>query len=154
MIQDLTDGQMEHLLKTRPFGRLGCGSGEKLYIVPLSFVYDGQYIYGHAREGMKIDLMRKHSKVCFQVDEIQNMNEWWSIIIQAEYEELTEGPFKEEAERLLRDRLAIYSPSAALRPAPAGPYMTGHREKATLPIVFRLKIIEKTGKMEFIPRDK
>lgn len=150
MIQDMTDGQMEHLLRTRPYGRLGCGSEEKFYIVPLSYVYDGQYIYGHAREGMKIDLMRKQAKVCFQVDEIENMNAWWSIVIWAEYEELTEGPLKEQAERLLQDRLAPYSASAALKPAPPGPYMTGHREKATLPIVFRLKVTKKTGRMEYV----
>lgn len=152
MIQDLTEGQMEHLLRTRPFGRLGCGSAEKLYIVPLSYVYDGQYIYGHAKEGMKIDLMRKQPKVCFQVDEILNANDWWSIIIWAEYEELGEGAIKAEAVRLLNDRLATFSASAALQPDPAGSYMTGNREKPTQPIIFRLKVREKTGKTEFIKR--
>src|SRR5690606_20783578 len=98
--------------------------------------------------------MRKHPKVCFQVDEILNMNEWWSIIIWADYEELEEESLKAEAMQMLQDRLATLSASAALRPTPAGPHMTGNREKDTLPIIFRLKVTGKTGKMEFVKKEK
>lgn len=39
------------------------------YIVPLSFGYDGQYLYFHcAREGKKIDIIRKNNQVGFEFD--------------------------------------------------------------------------------------
>lgn len=148
MIKDLTNAQMDHLLRSRTYGRLGCGSPEKLYVVPLSYVYDGQYIYGHSKEGLKISLMRQQPKVCFQVDEIQNVNNWWSILVWGEYEELHQDPFKSDALTLLSDRFAAFSASTALNPHPPAPHMTGLAEKAVQPIVFRLKVLEKSGRSE------
>lgn len=148
MIKELTDAQMEHLLRSQSYGRLGCGQAEELYIVPLSYVYDGEYIYGHSKEGMKISLMRQQSKVCFQVDEIQNTNNWWSILVWAEYEELDQDPLKAEAAQLLNDRFAAFSSSAAVNPNPPGPHMTGFREKEAQPILFRLKVLRKSGRSE------
>ena len=149
MIKDLTEAQMDHLLRTQAYGRLGCGQGEELYIVPLSFVYDGNYLYAHSKEGMKISLMREQPKVSFQVDEIQDANNWWSIIIWAEYEELTTGPLKAEAIRLLDDRFAAFSSSKAVQPNPPSPHMTGFAEKAAHPIFFRLKVLRKSGRIEW-----
>ncbi len=148
MIKDLTDAQMDHLLLTQSYGRLGCGQGEELHIVPLSYVYDGTYLYAHSKEGMKISLMRKQPQVTFQVDEIQDVNNWWSIIIWAEYEELTSDPLKAETMRLLNDRFAAFSSSKALHPTPPGPHMTGFAEKAAQPIFFRLKVLRKSGRSE------
>src|SRR5690554_1225257 len=148
MIKDLTDPQMDHLLRSMLYGRLGCSSPDRLYMVPLSYVYDGQYIYGHSKEGTKISLMRQQPKVCFQVDEIQNINNWWSILIYAEYEELDREPLKGRAIQLINDRFAAFSSSAAVNPSPSDPHMTGFAEKEARPIVFRLKVLEKSGRSE------
>lgn len=148
MIKDLTDAQMDHLLRAQSYGRLGCGSGEDLYIVPLSYVYDGEYVYAHSKEGRKISLMRDQPKVCFQVDEIQDSNNWWSIIVWAEYEELDQEPLKSKAAELINDRFAAFSSSQAVHPNPPGPHMTGFAEKAAQPIIFRLKIQRKSGRSE------
>lgn len=148
MIKDLTNAQMDHLLRTQSYGRLGCGKGEDFYIVPLSYVYDGNFLYGHSKEGKKIALMREHSKVCFQVDEIQNHNNWWSIVLWAEYQELHQDPLKEEAVQLINDRFAAFDSSAAVHPTSPHPHMTGYTEKAVQPIIFRLKILSKSGRSE------
>lgn len=148
MIKDLTDAQMEHLLRTQSYGRLGCGRGEELYIVPLSYVYDGHYLYAHSKEGMKISLMREQPKVSFQVDEIHNANNWWSVLIWAEYEELSHNPLKADAIKLLDDRFSAFSTSTAIHPHPPSPLMTGFAEKAAQPIFFRLKVLRKSGRSE------
>jgi hypothetical protein len=39
------------------------------YIVPMSFGYDGKVIYLHgAKEGRKIDIIRRNNTVCFEFD--------------------------------------------------------------------------------------
>src|SRR5690606_9721276 len=148
MIKDLTDAQIDHLLRTQSSGRLGCRKGEDLYIVPLSYVYDGEYVYAHSKEGTKISLMREQPKVCFQVDEIQNSNNWWSVIVWAEYEELHQEPLKSKAAKLINDRFAAFSSSQAVHPNPPAPHMTGFVKKAAQPIIFRLKILSKSGRSE------
>ncbi|HLT08218.1 MAG TPA: pyridoxamine 5'-phosphate oxidase family protein [Cyclobacteriaceae bacterium] len=139
---------MDHLLRTQAYGRLSCGAGEDLYIVPLSYVYNDGYLYAHSKEGKKIWLMRKDPRVCFQVDEIHDSNNWWSIITWATYEELGDDPLKSKAIQLINDRFAAFSPSKSVHPHSSNPHMTGFAEKAAHPVFFRLKILKMTGRSE------
>jgi len=39
------------------------------YVVPLNFGYDGSFLYFHAaREGRKIDIIKRNNRVCFEFD--------------------------------------------------------------------------------------
>ncbi len=51
-----------------------------------------EYVYGHTMEGMKINMMRKNPRVCFEVDVMQNMANWKSVIAWGEFEELSSEP--------------------------------------------------------------
>ena len=49
--------------------RLGLSKDNTPYIIPLSFGYDGEFIYFHtASEGRKIDYMTANNSVCFEFD--------------------------------------------------------------------------------------
>lgn len=49
--------------------RLGLSDKNRAYIVPLSFGYDGNSLYFHGfPEGKKIDILRKNSAICFELD--------------------------------------------------------------------------------------
>jgi nitroimidazol reductase NimA-like FMN-containing flavoprotein (pyridoxamine 5'-phosphate oxidase superfamily) len=53
--------------------RLGLADGDEPYIVPLNFGYEYTegilFLYFHsAREGRKIDILRKNRRACFEVD--------------------------------------------------------------------------------------
>ena len=49
--------------------RVGFYDGQEVYIVPLSFGYeDGTFYFHGAREGRKIDLIREHPEVGFELD--------------------------------------------------------------------------------------
>lgn len=50
--------------------RLGLADGATPYIVPLSFGFDGTYIYIHsATEGRKVDILRKNKRVCVEFEQ-------------------------------------------------------------------------------------
>ena len=72
-------------------GRIGCSNGSKTYIVPISYAYDGECVYCHTHEGMKIEYMRRNPNVCFEVDHQHNMANWQSIIAWGVFEELTDS---------------------------------------------------------------
>lgn len=80
MLAQLTKGQIESVLYSLIVGRLGCHADDTTYVVPITYAYDGNYVYGHTREGLKIDIMRKNPKVCFQVDATEDMGNWRSVI--------------------------------------------------------------------------
>lgn len=54
--------------------RLGmCDNGQP-YIVPLSFGYDGCFLYFHAAaEGRKVDILKRNSRVCFEFDILEDV---------------------------------------------------------------------------------
>ena len=85
MLGELTSHEIDQLLKSQPIGRLGCYAKGKVYITPITYLYDGTYLYGHSREGLKIQMMRQNPKVCFEVDTMENLANWKSVIIQGEY---------------------------------------------------------------------
>ena len=89
MIGDLTEAEIEEVLKNGSRGHLGCAVGDDLYVVPIFYVYHDGQVFGHTYEGKKIDMMRKNSSVCLQVDAVENLWEWQSVIGWGEYEELS-----------------------------------------------------------------
>ncbi len=76
------------LLKDSRFGRLACAKDNQPYVVPISFVVEGNYLYGFSLLGQKVDWMRINSKVCVQVDELEGPQKWRSVVISGLYEEL------------------------------------------------------------------
>jgi nitroimidazol reductase NimA-like FMN-containing flavoprotein (pyridoxamine 5'-phosphate oxidase superfamily) len=81
MMGKLTDNEIDEVLSTNLLGRIGCRNGEKMYVIPVNYVYDGQYILAHSQEGLKIDIMRNNPSICFEVEEVKNFINWRSVII-------------------------------------------------------------------------
>lgn len=63
--------EIEDVLKQAKVCRLAISDKNAPYIVPMNFGYRDGVLYFHsAGEGRKIDLIRRHPKVCFEVDEL------------------------------------------------------------------------------------
>jgi nitroimidazol reductase NimA-like FMN-containing flavoprotein (pyridoxamine 5'-phosphate oxidase superfamily) len=73
MLGELTKDQSEQVLWSEVLGRIGCYTDGRVYVVPVTYAFDGAYIYAHSKEGLKIQMMRKNPMVCFQVDQMENM---------------------------------------------------------------------------------
>ena len=82
MLGILSPSKIEEVLKTQLVGRIGGSWNGETYIIPISYAYDGNYIYCHTTEGKKTAIMRKNARVCFQVDEMKDMANWKSVIVQ------------------------------------------------------------------------
>jgi nitroimidazol reductase NimA-like FMN-containing flavoprotein (pyridoxamine 5'-phosphate oxidase superfamily) len=60
---------IDDLINRATVCRLGLVDGDEPYIVPLNFGYDGKSLFFHcAKEGRKIDVIRRHDKVCFEIE--------------------------------------------------------------------------------------
>ena len=101
---NLSDSQIDHVLRMQAVGHLGIINGNMPHIVPIAYVFDGRYIYAHSKPGQKLQLMRRKPKVCFQVDAIDSVDKWRSVILYGQYEELKGAKEREYAARLISDR--------------------------------------------------
>ncbi len=147
MFGELTRDEIDNLLREQVIGRIGCHADETTYVVPISYAYDGIYIYGHTEEGMKIDIMRKNDKICFQVDNMQSMADWQSVILHGRYEELTEGIERKKALEQLLSRNFPLVTSETVELSPEWPFPPDNL-KEIKGIVYRIKIEKTSGRYE------
>ena len=143
----LDDNQIEDLLQHEIVGRIGCHADGITYVVPISFAYDGKYIYGHTQEGMKINIMRKNPKVCFQVDRLTNMANWKSVIAMGEFQELTEPETRKQALQKLINRILPQLSSETVKLTPEWPFRQGDPANVE-GIIYRIELKEKSGRYE------
>ena len=148
MLGTLNIRQIDQVLRSELVGRLGCSSDGKVYITPISYVYDGDCIYGHSADGMRLRMLREHPQVCFQVDRIENLANWVSVIVWGEFEEVA-GDAEKEAMRLFLERMEpLQASETALSPhrAPAG--APALDLQGQLMVFYRIRLTERSGRFE------
>lgn len=148
MLGQLTDKQIDHVLYSQIIGRIGCYSAGKMYIVPVTYVYDKGYIYAHSKEGLKVQLMRNNPNVCFQVDSMENMTNWRSVILWGEYEELSGAKEQKAGMKIMVDRLTPFMTSETVRPSGGLSHPPEVIEKGFKAVVYRIRVVKKTGRYE------
>ena len=146
MFGELSINQIETLLRSNIVGRLACTEDDTPYIVPTIYVFDGNFIYAHSREGLKLDMMRKNPNVSFQVDEIRDFRNWQSVVVQGKFEEV-EGREMGEAIEIMRRRLLPYNISSHTLPA-FETQMSSHSTVVGKSVVFRIIIEKSSGRFE------
>jgi nitroimidazol reductase NimA-like FMN-containing flavoprotein (pyridoxamine 5'-phosphate oxidase superfamily) len=151
MLGELTAEQMEQLLRSEMIGRVGCYADGKVYIVPVTYAYDNGFIYAHSSEGRKIQMMRENPRVCFEVERVENMSNWQSVIIDGTFEELI-GDEASKAMEMLMERFLPYMGTTSETMA------TPHHEESYQgqqaksgnhqAVVYRIRMSEQTGRFE------
>jgi nitroimidazol reductase NimA-like FMN-containing flavoprotein (pyridoxamine 5'-phosphate oxidase superfamily) len=147
MMGKLNMQEIEVLLHSQLIGRIGCHYGDSMYVVPISYIYDGQFVYCHTREGMKIDLMRKNPLVCFEVDHLQNMGNWQSVIAWGEFGELTNPAERNHALQKLHERVLPMISSETTHLSADWPFAPEELSRIE-GVTFRIRLGEKTGRYE------
>jgi len=105
----MIEKDVKELVMATTIGRLACSHEDQPYIVPISFVYELNRLYGFAIYGRKIEWMRKNPKVCVEVDEISDRLHWASVVITGRYRELHDTPQYNEERKHAREVLASRS---------------------------------------------
>jgi nitroimidazol reductase NimA-like FMN-containing flavoprotein (pyridoxamine 5'-phosphate oxidase superfamily) len=152
MFDTLSNEQIMDVVSNSLVGRLGCHADGKTYVVPISYAYDGDYIYARSFEGMKLTMMRKNPNVCFQVDKMESMSDWQSVIIWGTFEELTNTQEREKGLKILLSRILPNVSSKTVKFTPEWPFPTNDFDRID-GIVFRIRIMEMTGRCEELHSD-
>ncbi len=148
MLGILNSRQIDQVLRSEVVGHLGCYADGRTYVTPMSYVYDGDYIYGHAVDGLKLRMMRVHPPVCFQVDHIENLANWVSVIVWGEFEEIPDDA-AQDAMQLFLDRMEpIQVSETAISPHRAPTDIPAIDLHGNLMVFFRIRLTERSGRFE------
>lgn len=147
MFGELSKQEIEEVLSIQLIGRIGCHADGITYVVPIGYAYDGECVYCHTEEGMKIDMMRKNPAVCFETDHMENMGNWKSVICWGDYEEITDENEKQHAIQQLTNRPLPLIVSDKVKLSPLWPF-SASEDNAVAGIFFRIRLHKKTGRYE------
>ena len=148
MLGSLSAAEIEDLLRTEVIARLGCHAEGRIYIVPVTYAYDGDALLVQSADGLKVRMMHQNPVVCVEVDHIDNLANWRSVIAWGRFEELF-GSDATAALARLRERL---QPLLVSETTPAAETLregevrmrrgNGHAA------IYRIRLLEKTGRFE------
>lgn len=145
MLGKLNEQEIDEFLGKQKIGRIGCHYNGVTYVVPVTYIFDDNSIIGHIREGQKTTMMRNNPLVCFETDEVINMGNWKSVIIQGKFEEL-----KDDAAYTAFNKF-FESIRPLLPSSTAHPHEKPEKIRVTdtsNSVIFKIRILEKTGRFE------
>ncbi|MFD2872936.1 pyridoxamine 5'-phosphate oxidase family protein [Mucilaginibacter ximonensis] len=148
MLGKLSEMEIDRLLKEQVVGRIACQSNGEIYLVPINYVYRDGYVYGHSAEGKKIRMMRENPHVCFEVDEINSIFQWKSVIANGKYEEITDFDEKQQAMQGIIHRIMPLVTSAEGHPSHGITEKDSDVGTLVELVVYRIKLEEITGRFE------
>lgn len=147
MLGELNDTDIENILTSQAFGRLACTDGRKPYVVPVTYAYDGKYIYGQTNIGKKLRILRRNPNVCFEVELITDMRNWKSVIVNGKFEELKNKESQKARDILFNNVFPLKTSSTV--------YAFGHETRGKVDdstrikqVMYRIKIKTITGRFE------
>lgn len=148
MLGQLSPEQIELVLRSQVVGRIGCQAEDRIYVVPISYAYDGEYVYAHSGDGMKLRALRARPAVCFEVEQIDDLANWRSVIAWGTFEE-PDAEGQAQSRKTLLDRFMPLMTSVTAQPTHGmGVSPPAAHGGAHAPIFFRLRLTEKTGRFE------
>ncbi|RYZ24238.1 MAG: pyridoxamine 5'-phosphate oxidase family protein [Chitinophagaceae bacterium] len=147
MIGILQPEEIETVLKSQLVGRIGCSVDGLPYIVPISYVYQDDYVYCHTKRGRKVDMMRENPKVCFQVENMVDQANWKSVVAHGIYEELTTEEDIHQGVQLLLGRYLPLVSSETMHLGRLWPFSPDNDAEVN-GIVFRIQLTHKSGRFE------
>ncbi len=146
MLGEMTPNRIEHMLHLEVVGRIGCHASGRTYVVPISYMYDGEAIYAYSFEGLKLQMMRENPNVCFEVDRFDTLANWESIVIQGRFEELAGEQAAAGRALLVQGFQRLYMPW--LRNPPRVADEGWVRKGGAMPVVYRIVPVSKSGRFE------
>jgi nitroimidazol reductase NimA-like FMN-containing flavoprotein (pyridoxamine 5'-phosphate oxidase superfamily) len=80
--RDLDRGEVDEILARNNVGRIAFARENLIDIVPVHYVYAGDWIYGRTAPGGRVDTLGEPWwPVAFEVDEVDGLFDWRSVVV-------------------------------------------------------------------------
>jgi nitroimidazol reductase NimA-like FMN-containing flavoprotein (pyridoxamine 5'-phosphate oxidase superfamily) len=91
VFDELTEAQCHVILDRNRVGRLAFAFNNQLDIAPVHFIRKGPWLYGRTAPGTKLTTLAHAPWVAFEVDEIEGLFNWRSVVVHGAFYRLTPG---------------------------------------------------------------
>jgi nitroimidazol reductase NimA-like FMN-containing flavoprotein (pyridoxamine 5'-phosphate oxidase superfamily) len=80
--RDLDPAECNALLARHNVGRLAYSRKDRVDIEPIHYVFEDGWLYGRTQPGNKLDVITHNRWVAFEVDEIDALFDWRSVVVK------------------------------------------------------------------------
>ena len=121
-IRELTNAECEKILTRNHVGRVAFSFHDHVDLEPIQYVHARGWLHGRTAPGAKIAILQHHPWVAFEVDEVDGLFDWRSVVVHgAVYIPDPDGsPAERDAYAETLEYVRELVP-AALRPADPSP---------------------------------
>lgn len=107
-VRELSREECESLLLKHRVGRIAYAHQNRVDIAPIHYVYRDGWIYGRSAFGKKLAILRHAPWVAFEVDQVDDLFDWQSVVVHGSFQIL-------DPERSARERGATVDAVELLR---------------------------------------
>lgn len=135
------------VLGNNHIARIGYIFGQSPFIIPITYYHDREEkcIISYSGEGHKIEAMRRYDIIALQVDEIESVQQWKSVLVQGRFEEMEGSDAKYYLHRFANGVNEVLSKKNKKVPKFIQDF-SSKIDARGMPVVYRMVISEITGK--------
>jgi len=85
VFRELPREEIEEMLLRNKVGRLAFSFHDRVDVQPIHYVYERGWLYGRTSEGDKISSLTHNQWVAFEIDEINDIFDWKSVVIHGSF---------------------------------------------------------------------
>jgi uncharacterized protein len=83
--RELADEECRALLARQHVGRLAFTLHDRVDIEPISYMSDGEWIFGRTSVGTKLSTLLHHPWCAFETDDVRDMFDWDSVVVKGTF---------------------------------------------------------------------
>jgi nitroimidazol reductase NimA-like FMN-containing flavoprotein (pyridoxamine 5'-phosphate oxidase superfamily) len=80
IFREMSDEEVDAMLRKHTYGRLAFTFHDRVDIEPIHYVYDEGRLVCRTASGSKVDILRHHPWVAFEIDEVEGLFHWRSVV--------------------------------------------------------------------------
>lgn len=83
--RELPRAEIEEMLLRNKVGRLAFSFHDRVDVQPIHYIYERGWLYGRTSEGNKIASLTQNQWVALEIDEVNDVFDWRSIVIHGSF---------------------------------------------------------------------
>ena len=146
----MTPDEIDSLIRESHYAHLGCSADGETYVVPITYVAEGDVLCSFTHEGKKMEMMRKYPDVCVQLEKLEN-DGWQSVVCRGVFEEITEHDEAQRVSLAIAEQFAGVSAKGESMISPLVSTLNHYREEPHTG-VSRIRLTTKNGRKDGVLR--
>lgn len=114
-VREMSDAAAREMLGRLNYAHLACSRDDEPYVVPVHYVYDGDHVLIYTTEGKKSEILDHNPRVCLQAEEVEDTENWSSVMVFGEVERVSDMDIRSEALDLILKVNPTLTPAVSVR---------------------------------------